>query len=125
MDGLGLEVVTEAEVPEHLEQRVMARRPTDLLEVVVLAGDPEAALVVHGAAVAARLGPSQRVLELDHPGVREQERLIPGRDQTGAGHGGMPAFGEELDEPSADLGGRQRHDPWIALRGGGLHRPQW
>ena len=42
MDRLALEVVAEAPVAEHLEERVVARRPADLLEVVVLAGDAQA-----------------------------------------------------------------------------------
>ena len=54
MDRLALEVVAEAPVAEHLEERVVARRPTDLLEVVVLAGDAQAALVVDRPRVAAR-----------------------------------------------------------------------
>ena len=49
VDRLALEVVAEAPVAEHLEERVVARRPADLLEVVVLAGDAQAALVVDGA----------------------------------------------------------------------------
>ena len=66
VDRLALEVVAEAPVAEHLEERVVARRPPDLLEVVVLAGDPQDALVVDGPRVRARLGPGQDVLELDH-----------------------------------------------------------
>jgi hypothetical protein len=67
VDRLALEVVAEAPVAEHLEERVMTRRPADLLEVVVLAGDAETALVIDGAVVAALLGTRQHVLELDHP----------------------------------------------------------
>ena len=43
-DGLGLEVVAEAEVPQHLEEREVAERPTDGVEVVVLAAGPHAGL---------------------------------------------------------------------------------
>ena len=52
VDRLALEVVAEAPVAEHLEERVVAGRPADLLEVVVLAGDPQAALVVDRPGVA-------------------------------------------------------------------------
>ena len=41
VDRLALEVVAERPVAEHLEERVMAGRPADLLEVVVLAGDAQ------------------------------------------------------------------------------------
>ena len=49
-DGLGLEVVTEAEVAEHLEEAQVLGRTPDLLDVVVLAADPHALLHRHGAA---------------------------------------------------------------------------
>ena len=125
MDRLALEVVAERPVAEHLEERVVARRAADLLEVVVLAGDAQAALVVHGPRVRARLGTDEHVLELDHPRVGEQQRRVTGRDEAGAGHGGVAALGEELDEPAADLGGGQRHDPGIGGLDGRRHRRQW
>ena len=113
MDRLALEVVAEAPVAEHLEERVVAGRAADLLEVVVLAGDPQAALVVDRARIAALLGAGQHVLELDHAAVREQQRLVAGRDEAGAGHDRVAALGEELHEPPADLGGGS------AIRSGG------
>ena len=85
----------------------MARRAPHLLEVVVLPGDPQAALDVHGARVAALLRAGEDLLELDHPGVGEQEGLVAGRDQAGAGHHRVAALREELQEAAADLGGRQ------------------
>ena len=97
----------------------MARRPADLLEVVVLAGDAQAALVVDRPGVRALLGAGQDVLELDHARVREEQRLVAGRDEAGAGHDRVAALGEELDEAAADLGGGQRRDPRIVLGDGG------
>src|SRR5690606_4998430 len=43
-DRFALEVVAEAEVAEHLEERMVAGRIADVLEVVVLAAGTEAAL---------------------------------------------------------------------------------
>jgi hypothetical protein len=43
-DGLALEIVAEAEVAEHLEEGVVARGVAHVLEVVVLAARPHAAL---------------------------------------------------------------------------------
>ena len=120
-DRVALEVVPERPVAEHLEEGVVARRPPDLLEVVVLAGDAQAALVVDRTLVRARLGADQDVLELDHPRVREQQRRVAGRDQAGAGHDRVTALGEELDEAAADLGGGQRDDARIFGRDGGRH----
>ena len=93
----------------------MARRAPDLLEVVVLAGHAQAALVVDGPVVRARLRAGQDVLELDHAGVREQQRLVAGRDEARAGHDRVAALGEELDEPAADLGGGQRDDARVPV----------
>ena len=103
MDRLALEVVAEAPVAEHLEEGVVARRAAHLLEVVVLPGDPQDALVVDGADVAALLPPGQHVLELDHPGVREEQRLVARRHERGAGHLGVAALSEELDVAAANL----------------------
>ncbi len=121
VDRLALEVVAEAPVAEHLEEGVMARRPADLLEVVVLAGDPQDPLVVRRPGVVALLDAGQDVLELDHAGVREEERRVAGRDEAGARHGRVAAFREELDEASTDLGGGQRPDPGVVLRDGVGH----
>ena len=82
VDRLALEVVAEAPVAEHLEEGVVAGGPPDLLEVVVLAGHAQDALVVDGPAVAPGLGAGQDVLELDHPAVREEEGLVAAGDQA-------------------------------------------
>ena len=110
VDRLALEVVAEAPVAEHLEQRVVARRPADLLEVVVLAGDAQAALVVDGPDVVALLDARERVLELDHPRVREQQRLVARGHEARARDDRVAALGEELQEPVADLGAGAKRD---------------
>ena len=125
VDRLALEVVAEAPVAEHLEEGVVARRAPDLLEVVVLAGDPQAALVVDGPGVAALLGPGQGVLERHHPRVDEEQRRIAGRNERGGRHDLVAALGEELHEPPADLGGRQRGDPRVMAKLGARHRRVW
>jgi len=43
-DRVGLEVVAEAEVPHHLEEREMPVGAPDVVEVVVLAAGPDALL---------------------------------------------------------------------------------
>ncbi len=104
LDRLALEVVAEAPVAEHLEEGVMARSAAHLLEIVVLAGDTEATLVVGRPYVAALLTPRQHVLELDHPRVREQQRLVPGRHKRRASYLRVAALGEEFDIAAAHLG---------------------
>jgi hypothetical protein len=76
-----LEVVTEGEVPEHLEERVVPRGVADILEVVVLAAGAHAFLRGRGALVAARLLPGEDVLELDHARVGEHERRVVARHE--------------------------------------------
>ena len=44
IDRILLEVIAEAEVAEHLEERMVARGVADVLEVVVLAAGAHAAL---------------------------------------------------------------------------------
>ena len=68
-DGLALEVVAEAEVAEHLEERVMARGVANVLEVVVLAAGADAALAAGRARIAAAVLAKEGVLELHHAGV--------------------------------------------------------
>ena len=81
--------------------------PPDLLEVVVLARDAQAALGVHGPRVGARLHAAQDVLELDHAAVGEQQRLVAAGHEAGAGHDRVSAGLEEGEEAAADLIGGQ------------------
>ena len=66
LDRVVLEVVAEREVAEHLEERVMAQRGPDVVEVVVLAADAHALLRAGGARVVALLAAEEHVLELVH-----------------------------------------------------------
>ena len=65
-DRLGLEVVAEAEVAEHLEEREVAVRAADVVEVVVLAAGPDALLARRGPRVRRRLLAGEVRLERDH-----------------------------------------------------------
>ena len=104
-DGLGLEVVAEAEVAEHLEESVVPRRVADVLEVVVLAAGPHAALAADRTPVAALVLAEENVLELDHAGVREQERRVVARHERRARHDLVAARAEELQERRPELVG--------------------
>ena len=89
-DRLLLEVVAEGEVAEHLEERVMPQRRPDVVEVVVLAADPHALLRRRRARVGALLAAEERVLELVHPGVGEEQRRVVGRDERRARDDAVP-----------------------------------
>src|SRR5262249_44457526 len=102
LDRLGLEVVAEAEVAEHLEEGQVPRREADILEIIVLSAGADDLLRRRGARVGALLAPGEDVLELDHPGVREQERRIARRDEAARAHHLVAALGEKAEETAAD-----------------------
>ena len=106
-DGILLEVVTEGEVAEHLEERVVPGGVTDLLEVVVLPAGPHALLARDRAGIVPPLQTLEHALELHHPRVGEQERGVVGRHQRRAWHLSMAARGgfEVIEEGAADLSG--------------------
>ena len=76
LDRVLLEVVAEAEVAQHLEERVVARGVADVLQVVVLAARAHAALRGRGARVGALLLAEEHVLELHHARIDEQQRRV-------------------------------------------------
>ena len=94
VNGLAFEVVAEAEVAEHLEERVMSRRVADVLQIVVLAARAHAALRRDGARNLALLLTEVDVLELHHAGVREQKRRVVRGNERGARHGLVAAIGK-------------------------------
>src|SRR2546430_6453699 len=118
-DRFWLEVIAKAEVAEHLEEGVVPGRRADALQVVVLTAHPHAFLDRRGPPVRPLLEAQDRVLDLDHPGVGEQQRGIPRRNQRGAGDPGVSLDFEELEEGFPDLvrahdgpaAGAARHDP--------------
>ncbi len=104
LDRVALEVVAERPVAEHLEERVVACRVTDVLEVVVLAAGAQAALDGGRAHVAALLRAQERVLELHHAGVGEQQRRVVAGNERRTGHHGVALGDEIVDELAADVG---------------------
>ena len=105
-DRVLLEVVAEGEVAEHLEERVVARGDAHVLEVVVLPPGADALLRRGGARVVALLAPEEHVLELVHPGVREQQRRVVLRHERRALHHPVPALLEVAQEVAPDVVGR-------------------
>jgi hypothetical protein len=103
LDGVALEIVAEAEVAEHLEERVMARRIADVLQVVVLAAGAHAALGGGRARIWAAILAEEDVLELHHARVRKEQRGIVARHERTGGHDRVPLRFEVLQEFLADL----------------------
>ena len=83
-NGLGLEVVAEAEVAEHLEKREVAGAATDGVEIVVLAAGPYALLHRHrpGRVERHRFLAEEIRHELHHPRVVEHRGRRVVRDQS-------------------------------------------
>ncbi len=108
-DGLLLEVIAEREIAEHLEERLVARRRSDLFQIVVLAADADALLTRGGARVRPLLLAREDVLELHHAGVVEHQRRIVRRNQRGTRHHGVPVPAEVLQKSATDLARRLAH----------------
>ena len=100
---VGLEVVAEREIAQHLEERVVARRRSDVLQVVVLPAHAHALLRGRRPLVIPLLTAQEQVLELVHPGVGEQQRRVVGRDEGRAGDDLVALAREEVEERGADL----------------------
>ena len=103
-DCVMLEIVTKREVAEHLEKRMVARRITDVFQVVVLAAGAHAALRRGGTRVAAMVFADEHVLELHHARVGEQQRRIIARHQRTRGHAGVALRFKIGQEFLADFG---------------------
>ncbi len=92
-DCLFLEVVAEAEVPQHLEEGEVTKGGADDVDV-----DGPHHLLDRGGPGEWRLLLAEEVgLEGDHPGIGEQQRRIV-RDQRGRGADDMALFLEERGE---------------------------
>jgi hypothetical protein len=102
-DGVGLEVVSEREVAEHLEERMVPPRVAHVFEVVVFASRADALLRGRGPCVVALLGAEEHVLELIHSGVGEEQSRIVGRHQGGTAHHPVVSLFEKGKEFLADL----------------------
>src|SRR5690606_16172812 len=102
-DRFALEVVAEAEVAEHLEERVVAAGIADVLEIVVLAAGTQAPLRGRGARNRALLASEEDVLELDHAGVREEQRRIVRGHERRARHDLVAAFLEVAEKQTTQL----------------------
>ncbi len=103
-DGVGLEVVAEGEVPQHLEERVMSGGAADVVQVVVLPSCADTLLRRRRPGEGGLGLTREVVLELVHPGVREQQRRVVVGDQRRARELGVSLLAEEVQEGAANLG---------------------
>jgi hypothetical protein len=106
---LFFEVVPEAEVAEHLEEGVVARRHPYVLQIVVFARDANHLLTAGGARIGTNVFAGENVLELHHPRVGEHQRRIVLRNERRARDDVMSLRAEEVEKCRTDAGGRHRH----------------
>ena len=98
LDGLILEVVTEGEVAQHLEEGAVAGGLADLVDIE----GTDALLDAGGAFPRGRLGAHEVGLERHHAGIDEQQRGVVVQ-QRGARHHCVTLVLEEVDEALSDL----------------------
>ncbi len=102
-----LEVVTEAEIAEHLEEDEVPLGTSDVIEVVVLAAGTCALLRAHRTQVGRLFIADEVRLERQHPSDVEQHRRVV-RDQTGRWNDRVILGREVLAEGVAQLIGVHR-----------------
>src|SRR5205814_8254983 len=98
----------EREVPGHPEERGMAGRPPDVLEVVVLAARAHALLRTGRSHIVPPLLAQKDALELHHAGVGEEQRRIARGDERRRRHARMPNALEVAEKRFPDLAARHR-----------------
>ena len=103
LDRIVLEIVAERKVAQHLEERVVARRIADIVEIVVLAARAHAFLRGRRPVVGPLLDAGEDVLELHHPGVGEHERRVVARHERARRHDVVPILGEELEKVRSNV----------------------
>ena len=108
LDGIALEVVAEAEIAQHFEERMVAGGVAHVLQVVVLAAGAHAALRRRGTRVRPRFLAREDVLELDHARIGEKQGRIVARHERRRRNDGVSLGLEELQELLANLGGFHR-----------------
>ena len=121
VDGFFFEVITEAPIPEHLEERVMVGIEPDILEVVVLSSGTDAFLRIGRTRVRSRdgarkardigLGIAEKNRdELVHPRVGEKQVRRVGH-QARRRHDGVLLPAEKVEEALTDFvtGRNMRH----------------
>ncbi len=97
-NGVAFEVVAEREIPEHLEEGVVACGEPHLLEVVVFAARAHALLRRHRPVVGAGLLTQKGALELHHARIGKQQGRIVGGDQRRRRHLAVPVGDKEVEE---------------------------
>src|SRR5579871_377516 len=103
LDGALFEIVAEGEIPQHLEEGVMARGVTHAVQIVVLAAGAYAFLRRRRARNGPLLLAREDVLELHHARIGEEQGRIVARHQGRRRHDLMVMAAEKFQESGADV----------------------
>jgi hypothetical protein len=101
----------------------MPRGVADVLEVVVLAAGADAFLRGRRARIRALVEAEEHVLELVHPGVREQQRRVVARHDRARRDDRVALRLEELQERGTDFCCFHAGAFWLRSRGGTRSSP--
>ena len=69
MDGILLEIITEAEVSQHFKECMMTGSITDIVQVVMLTACTNTSLSSSSAGITSKLFTQENILELIHTGI--------------------------------------------------------
>jgi hypothetical protein len=103
LDRIPLEVIAKAEVAQHLEESMVARGITDVLQIVVFAAGTHAFLRRGRTGIGTLVEAEEHILELIHARVGEQQRRIFVRHQRTGRYDGMSLGCEIIKEFLADF----------------------
>ena len=121
-DGVLLEIVAEGEVPQHLEEGVVAIGKANVFQIVMLAARADAFLRRGGLVVVAFFQAEEDVLELVHARVGEQQRGIVLRDERRGMHLAVPLLDKVVQKPAANFRACQHEDSILNHEGHRGHR---
>ena len=83
-DRTFLEIITEGEIAQHLEERMMPRRIADIIEIIMLAARAHTFLRCRSRRVRTLLDTGKNVFKLHHAGISEHQcRIITRNQRTG------------------------------------------
>ena len=100
---LGLEIIAETPVPEHLEHCMVVGVMSHFFEVVVLSADSQTFLTVGHSPVFRSAVPEEPVLELVHPGIGEHECRVVLHHHRGRRNYSMSFGREKVQERLSDF----------------------
>ena len=105
-DRLLLEIVAEAEIPQHFKEGMMARGVADIVEIIMLTASAHAFLARRRGLVGAGFKAREDILERHHARIDEHQRRVVMRHQRRGRNDAVPGGPEIIEERAANVVGR-------------------